>query len=457
MNRNVLLSMILLNAFATPVMLSATNVALPSIAMDFGMSARLLSWVPMSFLMASTMFVLIFSRIADAVGRKRIFLLGTAAVLLSSLYAAMSVNSSMLLSGRFLQGISASMLHATQLAIVSSAFPANQRGKLIGLVTAAVYVGLSAGPLLGGFVVDHLGWRAAFLLQVPLAMVVLLMGVFAVKGEWRADTVLPFDRVGAVGWSVSIALFCIAVTQLPSLLAFALFAGCAISTALFVRHTRNSQFPLWDINLFFSNRTFTLSCATSLLMYSATYAIVVLMSLYLQSIKGFTATNAGMILMIQPIIMATLSPLAGRWSDRIEPRLLATAGMVITCVGLALLSQLDANSSVQYIVMSLVMTGAGFSLFSSPNINAIMGSVDNKHAGGASGAVATTRLLGQLNSMVLVTLAIALIMGNTPVSPQTAPLLNQALSLSFVISAALCIPGILFSLARGRVHPRRSA
>jgi MFS family permease len=164
-----------------------------------------------------------------------------------------------------------------------------------------------------------------------------------------------------------------------------------------------------------------------------------------------------MILMIQPIIMATLSPLAGRLSDRIEPRLLASAGMVITCVGLGLLSQLDADSSVQYIVMSLVMTGTGFSLFSSPNINAIMGSVDNKHAGGASGAVATTRLMGQLNSMVLVTLAIALIMGNTPVSPQTAPLLNQALSLSFVISAALCIPGILFSLARGRVHPRRSA
>ncbi|MDO9477832.1 MAG: MFS transporter, partial [Pseudohongiella sp.] len=195
----------------------------------------------------------------------------------------------------------------------------------------------------------------------------------------------------------------------------------------------------------------------SLLMYSATYAIVVLMSLYLQTIKGFSATNAGMILMIQPIIMATLSPVTGRLSDRKEPRVLASIGMVITCIGLAMLSQLDASSSVQYIVASLVMTGTGFSLFSSPNINAIMGSVDPGHAGGASGAVATTRLLGQLNSMVLVTLAIALIMGHTPVNPETAPLLNQALSLSFVISAVLCVPGILFSLARGRVHPRRHA
>ena len=213
--QRVLLLMILLNAFATPLMLSSANVALPSIARDLSLDAVILAWVPMVYLMASTIFVLIFGRVADSVGRKRIFLIGTAAVIVSSVYAALSVNSAMLLSARFAQGVSAAMLYATQMALVTSAFPAKVRGKMIGLVVGCIYVGLSAGPLLGGYVIDVLGWRAAFLLQVPLALVVLLLGVFRVEGEWRGQTRIPFDLPGAIGWAVSIVLFCLGVSALP--------------------------------------------------------------------------------------------------------------------------------------------------------------------------------------------------------------------------------------------------
>src|SRR5690606_10329201 len=153
-------------------------------------------------------------------------------------------------------------------------------------------------------------------------------------------------------------------------------------------------------------------------------------------------------------IMAVLSPVAGRFSDRIEPRILASTGMVITALGLVMLSHLHVDSSLSYVIASLVLTGTGFSLFSSPNINAIMSSVESRHSGSASSAVATMRLLGQLSSMVLVTLSIALIMASTPVSPETAPLLAQAVDLSFTLGALLCIPGILLSLARGRLHKK---
>ena len=455
--RRVLLLMILLNAFATPLMLSSANVALPSIATDLSLDAVILAWVPMAYLMASTIFVLIFGRIADSVGRKRIFLFGTAAVVVSSVYAAFAVNSTMLLSARFLQGVSAAMLYATQMALVTSAFPAKERGKMIGLVVSCIYVGLSAGPLLGGYVIDLLGWRAAFLLQVPLALVVLALGVFKVQGEWRGRTRVPFDLPGAIGWAISIVLFCVGVSRLPALSGLLILSASAVSFTLFLRHARRSANPIWDVNLFFNNRVFTVSNLVSLLMYSATYAIVVLMSLYLQTLQGLSATSAGMVLMIQPIIMAALAPVTGRLSDRVEPRILATAGITITTMGLFLLSRLDAESSLLYVIGSLVMTGSGFSLFSPPNVNAIMSSVSDEHAGTASGAVATTRLLGQLNSMVLVTLALALMMGNTPISPETYPDLAQAVELSFSIGVALCVPAIVLSLLRGRVHPRQHA
>lgn len=450
--RRALLLMILANAFATPLMLSASNIALPSLAADLALDAVWLAWVPMIYLMASAMFILIFGRVADAVGRKRIFLYGTAAVILTSIMAAVSINATMLLSARFLQGVSAAMLYATQMALVTSAFPANERGKMIGLVAGFIYVGLSVGPLLGGFLIDMFSWRAAYLMQVPMAIVVLALGITQVKGEWLGETNVPFDVRGAVGWCVSIALFCIGISRLPELTGAVLLSLAALSIALFIRHVRSTPHPLWDVNLFFSNRVFTMSAAAALIMYSATFSIVVLLSLYLQAIQGLTATTAGMILMIQPITMAVLSPITGRLSDNLEPRLLASVGMTITTVGLYLLSRMDADTSLMYVISSLVLTGCGFSLFSPPNVNAIMGSVPSKHYGSASGAVATTRLIGQLSSMVIVTLAFTLVMGNNTVSPETYPQLARAISLSFSIGVALCLPGIVLSLVRGRVH-----
>ncbi len=448
--------MVLLNSFSTSLMLSAANVALPAIAEDLGLGAVALSWVPMAYLMASAMFVLVFSRLSDSYGRKRFFMIGTAAVIVSSCLAAASFNGGMLLSARFLQGVSASMLYATQMAIVSSVFPANRRGRAIGIVAAVIYIGLASGPLLGGYVIDRAGWRPAFLLQVPLAIVVLLLGRFRVSAEWKGVAVSRFDLRGALLYACSILFICLGVSRLPETIGFLGVVAGVAAMLVFLGHARRAEEPIWDVRLFFSNRVFTLSCAASLIMYSTTYANVMLLSLYLQYIKGMTATAAGLLLMTQPAIMAVLSPIMGRLSDRIEPRLLASSGMAITAAGLLMLAMLDGNSSTQYIVLALLMTGAGFSLFSSPNANAIMGSVEARHYGSASGAVATTRLLGQLSSIVLVTLAMTLIMGAAPLTPENYPLLQSAIQLSLGIAAALCLPGIVLSLVRGRVHLQKS-
>lgn len=444
--------MVMLNAFTTPLMLSASNVALPAISEQFSLSAVALSWVPMSYLMASAMFILIFGRVADLYGRKRLFLLGTKAVIVSSIFTALAVNTEMLLIGRFLQGVSSAMLYATQMAIITSVFPPKQRGKAIGLVVASVYVGLAAGPLLGGAATDWFGWRANFLLHIPLALVVVYIGMTRVQDEWLGEK-SKFDYVGAALFAVAIVFLCLGITYFPGLSSAPLLLLFLLSLLIFVRHVRSAESPIWDIRLFLTNAIFTRSCGASWIMYTATYANVVLMSLYLQEIKSLSATQAGLILMIQPITMAVLSPLSGRLSDRIEPRILASAGMTLSALGLYFLSALSGDSQLLAIALALATTGVGFSLFSSPNTNAIMSSVAKKDYGSASGAVATTRILGQLSSMILVAFSMTLIVGDNLIDAGNLPALEQAIQLSFGIAAAICVPGIFLSIMRGKMHP----
>jgi EmrB/QacA subfamily drug resistance transporter len=457
--QNIVMTMLLLNAFATPLMLSAVNVALPSIAEDLQLSAIVLSWIPMGYLMTSAMFVLIFGRLADIHGRKKVFLIGTACVIASSILAAISPNGTVLIIARCLQGVSAAMLYATQVAIVSSVFPADKRGQNIGFLVAVIYVGLASGPLLGGLLIDALGWRAGFLLQLPLAVTVLYLGIVKVDAEWISEQESAnrssFDVSGAANYAVAILLICYGVTLLPEVAGYGIVISGVAAMVLFVSQAKKKEHPIWDVNLFFVNRFFTFSCLASLIMYSATYANVVLVSLYLQYLKDFTATEAGLIMMIQPTVMAILSPLAGRLSDHIEPGILASAGMAITASGLILLALLDSTSPVYAIIAPLMVTGIGFSLFSTPNINAIMSSVTSRSFGSASAAIATMRILGQLTSMVLVTLSLAIILGSVQISPGYYAVLEKSIKFSFTLAALLCLPGLFFSLVRGRIHQEK--
>ena len=447
--QRITLIMILLNAFATPVMLSAVNVAIPFIADDLSVNAVLLCWIPMAYLMASAMFVLIFGRIADMVGRKKIFLIGTTGVIVTSLIATLVDSGITLIAVRFLQGISAAMLYATQVAIISSIFPSAKRGYAIGLTVSAIYLGLTIGPLMGGYAVDLYGWRASFVVHLPLAIIALAIGILYVKDEWLSDKRGSFDLFGAILYMLSILILCFGVSYLPSVLSSILIFFSLFGFIFFFLFERKHIHPIFDTSLFFTNRVFTFSCLASLIIYTATFANVVQINLYLQYLKGFSATAAGMIVMSQPITMAIFSPIAGRLSDKFEPKYLSTVGMAITCCGLIMLSNLEIDSELNYLIFSLVITGFGFSLFSPPNVNAIMGSVEKKFYGSATGAMATMRIIGQMSSMVLVTLIFALIIGNVDINQENYGALEDAIRIIFTISAILCIPGLYLSIARG--------
>ncbi len=445
-------TMVLLNAFTTPLMLSAVNVSLPSIATALSMDAILLSWIPMAYLTASAMFVLIFGRIADTVGRKRLFLIGTAGVIVTSLFAAFAVNGIMLIAARFLQGVCAAMLYATQVAIVSSVFPPPKRGQAIGITISMIYCGLMIGPLLGGYAIELFGWRAVFLVHIPLAIFVLWIGLVYVKEEWRAETPVVFDKIGAVVYALSIFIACFAVSILPTTLGFVFLIASMLGFGFFFLFERAQKQPLLNVQLFFTNRIFTYSCLAALIIYTATFANVVQISLYLQYLKGLSASQAGLIMMCQPLVMALFSPLAGHLSDKIEARYLTTAGMLLSFFGLLLLANLHSHSTLHYLIVALVINGLGFSLFSSPNMNAIMGSVAKQSYGSANSIMATMRIIGQMSSMVLVTLVFAIMIGSVEITTNNYPALEQAIQMTFTIAAILCLPGVYFSLARGKVQ-----
>jgi MFS family permease len=207
-----------------------------------------------------------------------------------------------------------------------------------------------------------------------------------------------------------------------------------------------------NVQVFRHNPVFTFSNLAAFIHYSSTFAVTFLMSLYLQYIKGLNAQSAGMILISQPIMMAAFSPLAGRLSDRIEPKVIASIGMACTCAAIFLLSFIGNNSGLPYIIFTLLSLGFGFALFSSPNTNAVMSSVEKRDYGVASGTIGTMRLIGQMFSMGMAMMIFSMIIGKVSITPGLYPLFLRSMKMVLVINGTLCFIGIFFSMARGKVQ-----
>jgi len=440
-----------ISAFLTPFMGSAINLALPSIGNAFNVDAVLLGWIATSYLLSSAVFLLPFGRLADIYGRKKVFLSGMIIFTVASLLSSAAPGIYSLLVFRILQGMGSSMIFATGLAIVTSVFPPRERGKAIGFTIASVYAGLSFGPFAGGLLTQYLGWRSIFLFTVLVGITGIFFLVRKVKGEWAEAAGEPFDLKGSLIYGVSLSLLIFGLSRLPSTTGFILLAFGVAGIAIFILYELRQPFPVMQLGLFRNNTVFAWSNMAALINYSATFAVAFILSLYLQYIKEYSARDAGLILLSQPVIMTIVSPFAGRLSDRIEPRLLATAGMTITAAGLLLLVFVN-SMNILFLVGTLVLLGAGFGLFSSPNSNAIMSSVNRKYFGIASGTMGTMRLLGQMFSMGIVMLIMSVFIGRVAVTAQNSPDFLQGIRVAFSLFFILCLFGIFASFARGKLN-----
>lgn len=444
-----------LAAFLTPFMDSATNVALPAISREFAMDAILLSWVRTAYLLAAAMFLVPFGKIADIHGRKRIFGYGIAIFTLAALLIGFSTSAPMLIAVRVFQGLGSAMIFGTSMAILTSVFPLGERGRILGISVASTYLGLSLGPTIGGLLTHQIGWRSIFFLTVGLGLIALTFVRWQLKGEWAEATGETFDLVGSGIYGLALVALMYGFSRLPGLLGGGLILAGMVGLVFFGLWELRTTTPVLKVQLLARNRPFAFSNLAALIHYSATSAVAFLLSLFLQHIQGLNPQQAGLVLIAQPVMMALFSPLAGWLSDRIEPRIVASIGMTFTSAGLGLLIPLGPASPLWTIVARLMVLGFGFALFSSPNTNAIMSSVEKRFYGVASGMVGTMRLIGQMFSQGLATLLFALYIGRVEIKPESYPLFLVSMKTAFIIFAILCVIGIFASLVRGNIRDRR--
>jgi EmrB/QacA subfamily drug resistance transporter len=439
-------------SFLFPFMGSAVNIALPSIGKELSLDAVTLGWVSTAYLLASATFLVPFGRIADLHGRKRVFTCGIVIYTISSFLSGIANSEAMLISFRVLQGVGAAMLAGTAVAIITSVFSADERGKALGINVAATYAGLSVGPVLGGVLTQHFGWRSIFFINVPVGLAVMGITSWKLKGEWAGARGEKFDLVGSAIYSLTLVTLVYGFILLPAMSGVWLIVAGVVGLSAFTRWEMKATNPVLDLNLFRNNRTFTFSNLAALINYSATFAVTFLISLYLQYVRGFEPQTAGFVLVAMPAVQAIFSPLAGRLSDKIEPRVIASAGMALTTVGLVLFTLLDGKASLEFIIGTLILIGFGFALFSSPNTNAVMSAASKKDYGVASATLATMRQVGMVFSMGVAMLMFALYIGRVQITPEHHLLFLESMKTSFIIFAVLCFGGIFASLARGRIR-----
>lgn len=440
-----------IGSFLTAFMSSSINIALPSISSEFSMDAVMLSWISTAFLLAAAVFLVPFGRLADIYGRKRIFSYGIALFTLASMIAPASRSAGMIIAARFVQGVGAAMIFGTAVAILTCVFPLRKRGRVIGINAASVYLGLSLGPVLGGFLTQYLGWRSLFAATVPLGALALAL-LMNLREEWADAMGERFDLTGSMVYAISIMAIVYGMSLLPSSAGrFVTVAGLA-GLILFLYLETKAENPVLEVDLFISNRVFAFSNLAALINYSATFATGFLLSLYLQYIKGLDPRSAGLVLLAQPLMMTIFSPFAGRLSDRMEPRLVASAGMAITLLGVVPFVFLDEQTPVWLIGAVLLLLGCGLALFTPPNTNAIMSSVERKYYGIASATLGTMRLLGQMLSMSLAMVIFAIYIGRVEITPDTYSSLIDSSRIAFAIFSVLCFIGIFASLARGELR-----
>ena len=440
--RYAVLVVVCISSFLTPVSLSGSFVAVPAISEDLHVSAVYASWIPAAFLLSNLLMMLPSGRLADQYGRKRIFLIGGLIFSIGSLIAGFAQNIEMLLFSRVIQGISSAMFFTTGMAIITSVFQQG-RGAALGWLVSSIYLGLTCGPLLGGWVTEHFGWQAVFWFPLPLVLIVLVVSAVTMKGEWRSTQAERIDLVGTLYMAIGMIGSFVGLSILPDWQGgLWLVIGLAF-IVIFIRHCYTAPSPLVRLNLVLGNKPFSRALAASIMVYASNYGLIFLLSLYLQYNRGMPPTEAGQVLMVQAIVMTVLAPLAGRLSDRYRPRLLATLGCLSMVAGLTLLvATVGPATPIWIILICLVAFGIGFGMFSTPNTNSVLGSVPPERLGMSSALLNLSRLLGQMLGTAVITLLMSLMIGQSKITPEHYMDLMEVvrwavgLSLIFALAAA---------------------
>ncbi|MFC2124474.1 MFS transporter [Bacteroidota bacterium] len=443
--RTAILISITFATFINPFMISALGVALPSIGNDFQVSPGELGLVETSYLMAAIILLLPIGKYADKVGLGRIYISGMAMFLITSLIIGISPSFNFLVGLRFIQGLSIAMLTATGAAILTKAYPTEQRGRVLGINIGSVYVGLSMGPFLGGLITELYGWKSIFLIVAALSLIALVL-ISRTLDFKKNKTNSRYNIKSAIQYALLISMIWFGFSYLHKNLFFiVLIIAGIIGFAYFLVHQDRSPNPILDVRLFKTNKAFTMGNSLTFINYASSVAVTFTFSLFLQYVRGLSPKEAGMVLIIQPVVMMVFAPISGRISDRFNPNILVFMGILSCTIGLLFVLTIGTDSPMYLIYILLVFFGLGFALFSSANMNQVMSSVTTKYYGVASSMVGTMRTVGMLTSISIASGIFTLFIGNQQMAPGLEDLFLQGIRLSFIIFILISALGLYIS------------
>lgn len=444
-----ILKVAVVTSFITTFMGSALNLSIPDLEEQFQVSGALIGWVVTAYTLAVAASCVPIGKIADVKGRRTIFLLGIGAFGITSVLCSFASNIWMMLLFRIMQGIASAMIFATNNAILINAYPAQERGRVIGVSTAAVYVGLSLGPVAGGILNGLFGFQSIFIVSALVALVAFILTARGVEKDNATIEDGHFDFAGNLFYVLFITATLYGLTNFTiSNHGWIILAAGILFGLVFVEVEKRAGNPVIKVTMFSKDPAFTLSNLAALLNYGATFAISYLISIYLQVVLGYTSQVAGLILIAQPVMQAAFSPMMGKLSDKIAPYKLASLGMTICALGLVIFSMLNEATHIGTIVGTLMISGFGFALFSSPNTNAILSCVDKSEYSVANSILSTMRTYGHTSSMAVVTIVVGMNLGTTPLNEAEPQILIETMHRCFIVFIILCVIGVFMSMKR---------
>lgn len=448
--RRLILLMTSIGSIMNPFLGTMIILAMPTIGVEFTVSAHDLGWLSTAFILANAIMLVPASWIVDKIGYKKCYFFGSLLVGISSILSIFSPSYGFLITFRILAGLGISFVMITSMAILTRIFPRDRRGFVIGINTTMIYVGLTLGPFLGGILCDAFGWQSIFIAIAPFITLSGILVFCLMKTEFT-EPVSRFDKIGALLYAT--ATFCLmyGLSTITEPMSVVLAAVGLILFILFIRYEIKQEAPVLHIRQFITNKRFARSSYAALLNYAASYAVIYMLSLYLQSIGQLTATEAGVILLVQTLIQAIFTPITGKLSDKMDPKYLVTVGMIMTMAGLILLANLGLRPDFHgYILVVQILMGMGTALFSAPNSASIMNSVPKKEHSSASSIIALVRQFGMLISMAICMSSIAFFVGNSEMLTEAMfPGFAMALNVAMYICAGLSLIGVLCSWFRG--------
>ena len=443
------LTVVMITNFCSLFSVTAVNIAVPHIGVEFNASATSITWIVLSMMIVTISLSIPFGRVADIYGKFRIFKYGLVFVCAGALLTILSPNMLLFIIFRVLQGIGFAMIFATGIALLAEVFPANRRGWVIGVTSSTVFVGQACGPPLGGFLINAFGWRSVFIAIFLLLLVSLVVTMARSPKDKTADAAQKLNASSIALFIISTGLLMYGFSSLSqNVSSYFVFAAGIGLTIFYIKRETRTESPVIEIRLFIDNPVFTRANAISILNYAAVFSISYFLSIYLQLVKGFTADFSGLIMFAQPILQTILSPISGRLSDKHSPASIATAGMAFCAGAMFMLSFLKEQTPVSYIVVSLLLAGLGVAFFAPPNNTLIMGSVGSKDYSMASSVLSTTRSIGQVVGMAILTIVVNQMIGNVPIKDVVPASIVGVMHISFLIFMAVCILGTILSPRR---------